>query len=232
MAEADTAYLQQIRFVGRTSGLVKTLSGFKKGQHTVPDAINATTSAFLARLSATELAEEAEAHFQRARSELSYKRKDLSLDLSPPQAILTAKDFTWELTYAFSENDPASYVKTRALSALKNASVAARPEFASLFAAQFTDLVFVLTRGAPIEPVIDAVEALDESNALHVDYPSDASTCTLSVPDVEAQVTFNGQELALICPRAGAPGELITQFLTVRAAFRLTQDPVLSGLLG
>ncbi len=230
MAAADTSYLQQIRFLGRATGLVKTLGGFKKSQHTVPDAINATTAAFLARLCAAELAEEAESFFQRARAELAYKRKDLALDVSTPHAVLTAKDFTYELSYSFAENEPAAYVKTRALSALKNANVASRAEFSGLFAAHFTDLVFVLTKAAPVEPVIDAVEALDD--ALRVDYPSDARDCTLTVPDVAAQVTFNGHELAIICPRAGAPGELIDQFLAVRSAFRLTKDRTLSGLLG
>ncbi len=229
---AENEYLQQIRFLGRSTGPVKTLSGFKKGLHTVPDAINATTNAFLSRLCAYDLASEAEDFFQRTRADLGYKRKDLTLDVSSPHAAMQTRDFHWELSYAFAEATPETYLKTRALSGLKNAAVASRPEFGALFSAMFTDLVFILRKGAPVEPVIDAVEAFDDGDALRVDYPSHARECTLTVADVAAQVRFDGSELALLCPRAGSPGELIEQFLAVRSAFKLTRDPILSGLLG
>ena len=43
--------------------MVKTLGGFKKGHHTVPDAVNATTNAFLGKLCAGELAADGETLF-------------------------------------------------------------------------------------------------------------------------------------------------------------------------
>ena len=46
-----------ISFIGRSGGVVKNLGGFRKGHHTVPDAVNATTNAFLGKLCAGELAE-------------------------------------------------------------------------------------------------------------------------------------------------------------------------------
>jgi hypothetical protein len=46
-----------ILFTGRGGGAVKQLAGFKKSHHSVPDAANATTNAFLGKLCAGELAE-------------------------------------------------------------------------------------------------------------------------------------------------------------------------------
>jgi hypothetical protein len=229
---ADQAgYVQGIRFAGHVTGLVKTLRGFTKGRHSVPDAVNATTLAFLARLSSEELAEESEALFQKARASFGYKRKDLSLDLSPPTALLTARDFSLEIAYAFDGDDPSGYRRTWSLDGFTDLAFLRSPACAELFAGCFQELVFHLTKGASVESVIDAVESLDD-NALTVDYPSDCAHCLLTVPGVDANVRFDGAELAMVFAAAGAPADLLDGFLLVRKAFSLAKTGPLSGLLG
>ena len=78
--------------VGRGGGLVKTLGGFRKAHHTVPDAVNAATNAFLGKLCAGDLAEEGEKFFQATKAALGYKRAQLTLEVASPTAVLTAKD--------------------------------------------------------------------------------------------------------------------------------------------
>jgi hypothetical protein len=230
-ASDHSAFVQHVRFVGRSSGLVKTLSGFKKSHHTVPDAVNPATSAFLAKLCADELAVEAEKFFQHARAVFGYKRKELTLDITSPMAVLTAKDFNLELAYALDETDAASYVLTRSLHGLRSTDFAATTECETVFAQQFSELAFVLTKGAPVESVVDAVEGLAGDDALKVEYPSDCSDCTLAVAGVSAVVRFDGSELAMVFPRSGSPRELLETFLVVREAFALSKRPVLAGLL-
>lgn len=234
MAKPDqdqSAFVQQVRFVGRSGGLVKTLSGFKKSHHTLPDAVNAATSAFLAKLCADELAEEAEKFFQHARATFGYKRKEITLEVTSPNALLSAKDFSFELTYALDEADPASYTVVRSLHGLRSTDFTATSECETVFAQQFAELAFVLTKGAPVEAVIDAVEGLTGADALKVEYPSDCSVCTLAVAGVSATVRFDGTELAMMFPRSSSPQELLESFVAVRDAFTLTKKPVLAALL-
>lgn len=219
-----------IRWLGRQTGPVKSLRGFNKSRHTVPDAVNATTQAFLGKLCADELAKEAEALFARARSAFSYKRKEISLSVQAPTATLAAMDFRHDWSYALTEEDPGRFEAIRALSEVRHGEWLRSPACAEVFSGAFTELVFSLSRGAPVEKVIDAVEGLSNT-ALSVDYPSDCSSCHLSVPDVDAAVRFDGRELSLVFPRPGHPAELWDAFLLVRSAFRLTDDGVLSGLL-
>ena len=234
-----SSVVQQIRFVGRASGAVKALRGFKKSHHTVPDAVNATTSAFLGKLCADELAEEAEAFFQRARETFGYKRKDLALDVTSPTAVLTAKDFTLEFAYALDESDPAAWSLVRTLGGVARSDFLGTPECAEVFGGLFSELVFALTKGASVEAVIDAVEGLDEADsegegvgaALRVDYPSDCAHCVVSVEGVSATVRFEGAELSMVFPRSGSPQELLDGFAAVRAAFSLTKSKALAGLL-
>jgi len=230
-AEDQSAFVQQVRFVGRTGGLVKLLRGFKKSHHTLPDVVNAATSAFLAKLCADELAEEAERFFQQARAVFGYKRKEITLDVTSPLAVLTAKDFTFELSYALEENDAASYAITRSLYGLRRGDFVSTGGCEAVFSQQFSELAFVLTKGAPVESVIDAVEGLEGDDVLKVEYPSDYSDCTLAVADVSARVRFDGSELAMVFPQSGSPHELLREFMAVREAFALTKRPVLTGLL-
>jgi len=78
------------------------------------------------------------------------------------------------------------------------------------------------------------VEGLDGSGVgeLSVTYPSDCRDCLLAVEGVDAEVKFDGSELAILFPRNGSPRELMEAFEAVREAFRLTKHKALSGLLG
>jgi hypothetical protein len=223
--------LQSFRFAGYTTGMVRTLSGFKKSHHSVPDAVNSATSGFLVKLSADELAGEAEQFFQRARELLHYKRTDLSLDLANGSAVLSAKDFTFEINYALLDDDPAQYRVSRQLHSIRKVDFLNMPESDALFPNVFNQVVFVLTKGAPVEKVIDAVEGLEEDAGLRVDYPSSCQHCTLSVPDVAAEVVFDGGELSMVFPRADSPRVLWEDFMRVRHAFALTKDKVLAALV-
>lgn len=234
LSETGFTKISQVRLGGGASGAVKSLRGFDKSRHNVPDAVNAATQAFLARLCAAELAEEAEAMFQNARAALGYKRAGISLDLGAGLATLTTKDFCWELAYALEPADPARYAATRTLHGLRSADLVRLPEFDGLFARQFDAVVFDLVRGVRVEAVIDAVEALDPEaeDALRVDYPSDCSRCVLGAPGVTARVECDGATLAMRFSRAGSPAECLAEFAALREAFRLSKDATLAGLIG
>jgi hypothetical protein len=229
---ADPKILQSLSFRGHSSGAVKTLSGFKKGFHTLPDAVTASTSAFLAKLASAELQEEAEQFFQRAKVLLNYKRKDLSLDLGTGIAVITARDFSHEIAYSLSEDEPSGFLVSRSLQGVRSPEFLSLAEADELLGGLFNEIIFALSRGAPVEQVIDAIEALEPSSAgMAVGYPSDCSHCTISVPDVEAEVRYASHELSMIFPRNAPPSQLWSAFLAVRHAFALSKDTTLGALI-
>jgi hypothetical protein len=230
-ADHPHQFVSRVSFIGRTQGAVKTLPGFKKQHHTVPDAVNAATTAFLGKLCATELAAEGERFFQQAKTALGYKRADLTLEVTSPVALLATKDFSLELAYALEPADPARYAITRTLQSLRHGELLERPEFNELFAAKFSGILFGLTKGTRVEAVIDAVESGAGEGGLTVSYPSDCRQCVLAVEGVAAEVICDGATLELRFPQTGAPRELVEAFAAVRAAFALTKNRVLAGLL-
>lgn len=224
-------FISAISLTGRGEGAVKSLSGFRKQHHTLPDAVNAVTTAFLGKLCAHELAAEGEQIFQRAKAALGYKRADLSLEVASPGAVLATKDFTLELAYELEKDDPARYRVLRTLHSLRSGELVDLPEFEELFAALFSGIVFALAKGVRVEAVIDAVEAQVGKSGLTVSYPSDCRHCVLTVDGVAAEVICDGATLEMRFPRHGSPRELIEAFGRVRSAFALTKDSVLAGLL-
>ena len=227
--ELPSSIIAGISFIGRSGGLVKALGGFKKGHHTVPDAANAVTNAFLGKICEFELSEQAEKLFQDARTELGYKRKDLSLTVAAGAAVLTARDFTVEIFYVLEEAAPARYAVTTTLRGLKNADLARTEEFARVFHGSFTEIAFALKKGAKVESIVDVIEALDGEGGLAVTYPSDCRECLISVEGVEAQVRCTGAALEMVFPRVGSPRELMAAFAEVRGAFSVSR--VLAGLM-
>lgn len=230
-AEFTPSTLSALSLAGSGSGAVKRLKGFRKDRHTVPDAVNAATQAFFARISADDLAEEAETWFQRARSGFGYKRADIRLELGAANALLLARDFSFELAWTLDPEDPGLYRATRTLRDARDATFVLDPACDDVFAGAFTDIVFTLSRGVSVEAVIDAVEGLPASTRLSVEYPANCAECTLHVPGVDAAVRCTGATLELVFSRAGSPRELIEAFGAVRTAFRMAGDEALAGLL-
>jgi hypothetical protein len=234
-ADDPRSFISQVSLVGRGGGAFKNLRGFDKSRHTVPDAVNNATSGFLAKLCTPELSEEAEEFFQRAKAAMTYKRKDLGLDVTSPVAVLGAKDFTLEIAYELEAGDPSNYAITRTLHSIKNGDLLRVEEFNELFAGQFSAIAFALKKGVRVEAVIDAVEGLegddDAEGKLRVDYPSDYRDCTLSVTGIAAAVVCDGATLEMRFEKSGSPRELVEAFAAVRKAFALTKDRALAGLL-
>lgn len=227
--ELPSRVVAGISFVGRGGGAVKALDGFRKSHHTVPDAANAVTNAFLGKICEPELAASAEQLFQDVRAALNYKRKDVALSVTSPLAVLGAKDFSVEIFYQLEERDPARYTITTTLRGLLSVELARQEEFARIFAGRFTEISFTLKKGAAVEAVVDAIEDLDGDDGLTVTYPSDCRDCTISVAGVDAQVRFTGATLEILFPRPGGPADLIEAFAAVREAFRISKG--LSGLI-
>lgn len=227
--ELPSRIVAGISFVGRGGGAVKELGGYKKGHHTLPDAANATTNAFLGKICERELADEAEKLFQEVRAALDYKRKDVALSVTSPLAMLGAKDFSVEIFYALEEREPARYAVTTTLRGVMNVALLRTEAFAKIFAGRFTEISFALKKGGRVDAVIDAIEELDGDDGLAVTYPSDYRDCTIAVEGVDATVRFTGPTLEIVFPRGAGPAELLDQFAAVREAFRISKG--LSGLI-
>jgi len=234
--DVPASVIADLRFIGRESGTVKSLSGFNKKRHTLPDTVNAATNAFLARLCTPELAERGEALFQAVREAMGYKRREISLSVDSDSGLarLTARDFSLEVSYALEPSSPEFYVFRQTLLDAQTGELLHNAAFNEVFAGAFSELSFTLKKGVQVEAVIDAVEVLGEvgkpsHSPLRVSYPSDYSVCEIAVEGIEARVRCTGASIDMVFPRTGSPLELLREFAAVRSAFSLSE--LLRGLV-
>ena len=221
--ELPSSVIAEISFVGRAGGTVKTLRGFRKSHHTIPDAANAVTNGFLGKICDGELGEGAEKLFQDVRAGLGYKRKDISLGISSPLATLTTKDFVVEIVYALEESEPSRYAVTTTLLEVRSADLVRTEDFSRIFAGRFSEIVFALKKGVQVETVIDAIENLAGAGGLTVHYPSDYRDCLIRVEGVDAEVRCTAGSLGIVFARPGTPAELVEAFVAVREAFQISK---------
>ena len=173
-----TDILTSSSFEGIKSGQVKQLSGFKKGIHRVTEIVNDTTNRFLAKICETDLAEVGESLYQQLRKGLNYKRRDLSLSIESPLALLNGKGFTFEILYGLDDGTPSTYQMITTLSGLNQMEVLKNDVFNTICDGLFSRFSFSLTNAVQIEDVIDAVEACPKPG-IRVEYPSNCQECSV-----------------------------------------------------
>lgn len=230
-AKRRQSLLERLALHGNNTGRVKLLSGFQKKVHREPDAVNDATQGFLARICSSELEEEAEQLFQDTRSALGYKRRDISLTVSSPIALLTTRDLSFELAFSLCDDDPTLYSVSRKLHQIRSADLLRTDELNSVFAGMFSSMVFGLSKSVAVESVIDAIEDLDGDQGLEVTYPSDCRECTVTVKDIPVQIVLNGAAMELVFATDGSPRELLGAFEEVQSAFSTTESAALAALV-
>jgi len=93
----------------------------------------------------------------------------------------------------------ARYCLTTEVAGIGNPDVVRSEAFASVFDGRFDRLVFDFAQPADIDEIIDRVEDLD-TGQITVDYPSDASECTVTIAGLDTKLHFTPRRLSLVAP--------------------------------
>ncbi len=203
---------------GTSGGSVRSLSGFRKGVHTIPDRHSAALDAFLAKIAAEDLANEAEAFYQTTRQQFAYRRKDLNLTVSTPAAVLETPAFALEITYGSDPDDPARYERSLRLSRIEADQLTSNAT-GEVFATAFDTLEMVLRTPIRIEDLIDAVED-DPDSIWKVKYPSSCEWCELATNEIEGFIYVSTNWIRLRLPSPGPPAVLLAAYIRLGEILR------------
>lgn len=206
--------IRNIRFAGCESGSIKSLPGFRKGLHTVPERYTESADQFVGKVSAPALEEEAEAFFQQARQVLGYKRREITLTTEPPLALLQTPDFALETSYRLDPDEPTCFLCERVLTRADLAFLAT-PESETLFLNLFDRLEIELEKALSVEALIDAIEDEPEKG-IQVNYPSDCSSCSLRFSGLAFELVATSHRLTIRLPQGGSPPMLIDAYEHLR----------------
>jgi hypothetical protein len=88
--------------------------------------------------------------------------------------------------------------------------------------------VFRVTGSIPIADVIDAIEAIGDSDLISVEYPPEADQCTIQAEGLNAELIFDRSEITIKMPGKAKTADLLNES---RSLPNLLQDRGIVGLL-
>jgi len=210
-----TGVLKSSSFEGVSSGHVKKLSGFKKGIHRVPDLANDTTNRFLAKICEAELAEAGESLYQRLKVGLDFKRKDLNLSIDSPSALLSGKEFVFEIAYELDSDVPSTYQIVTTLSGLNHVGILKSDVFNEICQGLFNRFSYGFTDAVQIEEVIDMIEECSRPG-IRVEYPSDCRECSVFLEGFSGQILCQQFSLDIMLSTKSSPKPFLSGFEALR----------------
>jgi Caspase domain len=197
---------------------IRSLSGFIKGRHRVPEWNSSATQSFVEDISQKEIEEEIEEVHRRIRANMNYKRKNMFIDAGH----IVTPDFEFWAECNQDAEDPAAAVISHRLTNI-SPKIIDDEGFNQVFDGCFEDITFEFKREVDVKDLIDQLEELDAKN-VDLDYPADCSYCDLTIEgsNLEIRITANG--VTIHAPQASAPKKLVQSFISVQKA--LAGSPV------
>lgn len=216
MSATEKNSVLNVALISEQSTLVRTLSGFRKKNHTVPDECNDRTQAFVGKLAFEEIGQDLDSRFTQFRKDLGFKRVDLKV--SDPDSGLGAISTPWfdyRITVTQASDDPQTAVLRREVSDFRDTKAMLSSEFATVFGTLFNTLEFEPPEPIDMEAFIDSMEDRSDSD-LTVEFDRTATWCQVATQRIPGTLSVQTDCIALITAQPELPARLLEAFFSFR----------------
>jgi hypothetical protein len=213
-ANPQFSQLKQVLLRGQDVGKVKSLKGFL-ATHRVPKDVNDATESFVLRVGHDDLEEVAEGLFQDIRSGFGYKRKDIKRNIQHDSVQIICKDFDIDIFFSINPDDPSEYIFTFEARNFRPPEIVESKKFNQVFASRFSSLVFEFNQAVDVETIIDFIEKV-EGEEISIDYPSDCSSCTINLRELNADIYIEHREFSITYNKPVQPIKLLEGFFNAQ----------------
>lgn len=180
---------------GKHVGSIRKLKDFSSAHH-LPGEFNDTTDAFIQKVGMADLENLASEILDTQRKLFNLKRIDYSMETQFGRVVVETPQVTFSVSIALNPIALKQYVITTEVTELK----ADTPESQALLLDSLSAYCSILSIEAenpiPVEETIDAIEAVDALRPI-LEYPSDASRCTLKFDSLNLTLEIDSQNLVL-----------------------------------
>ncbi|MET4029526.1 MULTISPECIES: caspase family protein [unclassified Bradyrhizobium] len=180
---------------GTETGAIRSLNGFQRGYHKVPDRLSDSAGGWCNRLLADTVAEELQTLYQQTREVLGLKRKDLRKE----EDTLDAPAFRYIVETGQNPEEPSEYYITRRLE-LRQGWPAHREALEQLFNDEFQQLVVEFeSMEDSFDDLVDRLEEIrdegggevdDDDRHQRVSYSRDGATFTFDLAKRRLEIRF------------------------------------------
>ncbi|MCA9212103.1 MAG: hypothetical protein KDB27_03485 [Planctomycetales bacterium] len=208
-----------MRFVSLTCKrleLVRSLPGFKKKTHRIPDEITPRTQDFVAKLSQTLIQDDLDNVFHKLRSAYRFKRTEIeSADLDDGAGIITTPFFRYSST-VFQDPDSADQaIWQRDVSEVTDSEHILGDSFLEVFGDAFDIVQFTPPEPIDLEEIIDHVESIEDEQ-LVLEYDRHLNYCEVTIEGCDERIRFTRDSCQIMHSRGKPPSMLIESLIHVQ----------------
>jgi caspase domain-containing protein len=189
---------------------IRSLSGFHKRFHHIPDNVSHSTQGFVESISKAEIDERMKEVFKAIKENMNYKSRDVDAESG---RILTP-DFEYATFCNQDRDDPSMAIITEELLNVKS-PVFENEGFNQVFDKRFSQIVFEFPNKVDTKSLIESTEDLDR-NDIEIDYDESRSWFVLSFGDSEFSVRVSRREFIFETAGMKTPKELLQGFYDVQ----------------
>jgi hypothetical protein len=182
--------LRQEYLEGIETGTIRSLSGFQRGVHKIPDQLTDKNSAWVNRLMTDEVQSELEDVYKRSKKATRWRRRDLAVGTEMGDGDLDTPKFRYSVQTRQSADNPARYEIIRRLE-LKKGWRDRREAIDLIFGEDYERLVFETNAtDLDYDDLVDRLEDIEEKHGGHVDEEPGKQRVSWIAPD-RARLTFD-----------------------------------------
>ena len=180
---------------GKQVGTIRKLKDFSSAHH-LPGEFNDTTNAFVQKAGKTDIEDLASEILDIQRKLFNLKRIEYVMDSQFGRVVVETPQVHFSVSIALNPEALKQYIITVEVTEFK----AGTPEEQTLLLDSLSPYCSILSIEAenpiPVEETIDAIEAVEALRPI-LEYPSDASRCTLKFDSLNLVMEIDSQNLVL-----------------------------------
>lgn len=180
---------------GKQVGTIRKLKDFSSSHH-LPNEFNDTTNAFVQKAGKTDIENLASEILDIQRKLFNLKRIDYSMDSQFGRVVVETPQVHFSVSIALNPEALKQYIITVEVTALKTDSQEEQSLLLDSLSPYCSILSIESENPISVEATIDAIEAVDALRPI-LEYPSDASRCTLRFESLNLTIEIDGQNWVL-----------------------------------
>jgi hypothetical protein len=228
-SEGVLSVVEHVDLLGSRIGQIKSLTGFKKGVHQLPDQVGTAAQNFVTNLAIADLETEAMRIFQSIKSIFRYKRKEIEMKIEGAVAFIPCRDFDLVISYRQNEREAKEYVLEYLLTNVSDLNAILHPELQDLLRNHFNEIRFLLSEDLVITDLIDELEKKEPEN-IDLVYSPDCNELVVTHKHSFWIITFKPRQFSIANQAPTSPARMMELMDEIRACVEDSES--MRALLG
>lgn len=224
--------LTDAKLLSTADDRISNLNDFRKGSHKVLPYVSRATRNFVIQISEKDLIADIRSYYDQIERSGFYDddEEERRLDYYEPaegSASIVTSDFTFNVTYSQSEEDPTKYVVTKELSGISGPDILVEDWFNKTFGDTFDTVRFEFTSKINLSDFVRKAKTIKD---LSVRSNMERTECVLNYNSFPGSVAVTSSDVTFSFNRSHPPLQLSNHVGGMRAL--LLSEPSIAELMG